>query len=127
MKVSGKLMKKYPERTFQGKNGQMVSRDFAIELTENGYPNYYLFVASGDIVEKLDNFRVGDDIEVSYAINGRKGTGQYEGRIFMNLKCLSIQLGLSQDNSQPETPSGHSTFNDEQYTLPDEEDNDLPF
>ena len=126
MNVTGKLMKKYPERQWQGKNGTVVSRDFSIETVEKTYPNYYLFSCHGDILDKLENFRIGDSIDVSFVINGRKGTGQYEGRIFMDLKALDVKLYLQADNSQPEMPKGHAGFEEE--TMPDVPDNDeLPF
>ena len=125
MNIKGKLFKKYPEKQWQGKNGTVVSREFAIETVENTYKNYYIFTAQGDLLDKLDNFRLGDSIDVNYVVNGRLGTGAYDGRVFMNFKALDIILYM-EPSYQPETPTGHSQF-EEPQDLELESYDQLPF
>jgi hypothetical protein len=97
-------------------------REFVI--TDNGtmYPQDISFQLSQDNCAKLDGYKVGENIEVSFNIRGREWTSpQGEVKYFNTLDAWRIEkVGASpQDMNQPQ----------ETHVLDEtaEDDSDLPF
>lgn len=88
-------------------------REFVIE-TKGEYPQTPKFQAVQDKCDVLDNFKVGDDISISFNLRGNAWEADGgETKYFNNLDAWKITSLGSQ--STPESPST------------EEEDDDLPF
>ena len=68
----------------------MPKRTLVVE-TEGRYPQYIPIEASGDKVRKFDNLQPHQQVSVGVYINGRQGSGSYEGRYFLNLEVENVQ------------------------------------
>jgi hypothetical protein len=81
-------------------------REFALELTENpSYPQFVMFQLTGDRCEKLDDFALGDEVEVEFSIRGRKWTSpQDEVKYFNSLDAWEIRGAQGSENSIEEPP-----------------------
>ena len=95
-------------------------REFVLEHTEKSlYTEYIKFEMTNDRCELLNNFKVGDEVEVGFNIRGRKWTDQ-EGKTkyFVTLQAWRINEYTGEhknDNAQIS----------ESQSL--EEEDDLPF
>ena len=50
-------------------------REFVVEMTDNPrYPQYVMFQLTGDRCELLDDFQVGDQVEIEFTLRGREWT-----------------------------------------------------
>ena len=95
-------------------------REFVLEHTEKSlYTEYIKFEMTNDRCELLNNFKVGDEVEVGFNIKGRKWTDQ-EGKTkyFVTLQAwrISEYTGERKNESAP-SPEPEQL----------EEEDDLPF
>lgn len=47
-------------------------REFVVEISDGRFPQYVQFQLTGDRCENLDDFKVGDDVEVDFSLRGRE-------------------------------------------------------
>lgn len=95
-------------------------REFVIEHTEKSlYTEYIKFEITNDRCELLNNFKVGDDVEVGFNIRGRKWADQ-EGTVkyFVSLQAWRINEYTGEKRNETNT-------NQQPPQL--EEEDDLPF
>lgn len=133
---------------FVGQNNYAI-RTFYVDLTEKPeYPNTPEFQLSGDKVNLVDNLQPGQQIEVSFNLDGRKYTSKQTGKqgVVTNLRAWKINLITTQSAATAPAPtqrqapapaapamSGPGAYASQprQETAaaftPGDEDNDLPF
>jgi hypothetical protein len=107
LKTIGKIIVINETETF---DSGFMKRAFVIE-TDEQYPQQVKFEMLKEKTALLDNYKVGDSVEVSFNIRGN----EYNGKYYVNLQSWKIQE-ISQQNNQTET----------EKTVEEVED-DLPF
>lgn len=102
MKITGRIT--------EIKESQQVSesfkkRNFVIEYTENPqYPEYISFELIQDRCDLLDNFQVGQDVEVSFNLRGRKWVNpEGETKYFNSLQAWRIETFSNNTKDQKPT------------------------
>ena len=71
--------------TYTGAKGEFSKREVVLSM-DGKYPNYVAIELSGDSLDNIEDDAIGRKATVGYFLSGRKGTGKYEGRIFMSLR-----------------------------------------
>lgn len=94
MKVTGKLLE---VKETQQVSDTFQKRSFVLEYTENPqYPEYVSFELIQDKCTLLDNFRSGQEVEVSFNLKGRKWINpEGETRYFNSLQAWRIDAAQS--------------------------------
>jgi hypothetical protein len=70
IEVTGKL---YAINDIQQVTERFQKREFVVEMTDNPkYPQYVLFQLTGNRVDNIDGFNVGDDVKVDFSLRGRE-------------------------------------------------------
>jgi len=101
LKVQGKLTVIMDEQNGQTKAGKSwTKQEFVIE-TQEEYSKKIAFTLFGDKVKILQNYRVGQLIDVSFNIESREYTGKY----FHNINAWKIN---AVDNNQQDEPQLHT-------------------
>ncbi|MCF6183782.1 MAG: DUF3127 domain-containing protein [Bacteroidales bacterium] len=116
LEIKGKLIKKLPEQTGEGKFGKWIKQDFVIE-TQDQYPKKICFSAWGDKTDILKKFSEGDNITVSFNPESR----EYNERWYTDLRAWKI-TGETEGNAPEDIPP---PFSEEDIPPPEEED--IPF
>lgn len=90
MVIEGKL---HAKSDAQQISDTFKKRDFVVEYVDNPlYPQYITFQAIQDRCALLDNFAVGDKIEVTFNLRGREWTTpQGEKKYFNTLEAWRLQ------------------------------------
>jgi hypothetical protein len=109
------------------KESQQVSeafkkRNFVVEYTENPqYPEYITFELIQDRCDIVNGFQVGQEVEVSFNLKGRKWVNP-EGEIkyFNSLQAWRVESPSNNSGSQPRATEGVET-------LASVSEDDLPF
>ncbi|MCG8576574.1 MAG: DUF3127 domain-containing protein [Flavobacteriales bacterium] len=96
-------------------------REFVVIDASGQYAQTILFQAVQDRCELLDNFKVGDNVEVTFFLRGREWTNPKDGvvRFFNSLDAWKIE-SLSNASEAPTSADNAETF-------VAEGDDDLPF
>ena len=104
--------------------GQKGFRKRLLVLEQNGrFPNYIPIDFTGDNCDSIDSLKVGDEIEVTYRLNGRKWQKDpsSEVKYFLNAEAASFRVLGGQG------PGGavdaNAAFAEASY----EDDEDVPF
>lgn len=122
MDVEGKLIEVFETKkvteTFQ-------KREFVLELGNNpNYPETVLFQLVQDKCDLLNNYKVNDQVNVSFDLKGRKWVSpQGETKYFNSLqawKLASSGAGAGNDQAMPDFP-------DAPPEVPPTLEDDLPF
>ncbi|MCB9223736.1 MAG: DUF3127 domain-containing protein [Crocinitomicaceae bacterium] len=108
-------------------NTQQISdsfkkREFVVLDASGQYAQTILFQLVQDRCELLDNFKVGDNVEVTFFLRGREWTNPKDGtvRYFNSLDAWKIDPLGSGSSEAPTTADNAETF-------VAEGDDDLPF
>lgn len=112
-------------------NATFRKREFVVEYSEN--PNYPQFIKFETIQEKCDDlnhFKIGDRVEVSFNLKGRKWINQQNQEVFFNTldawRIVKLDSATN-NNSSTSTPiTSHTNQSDETFSSLEEND-DLPF
>jgi hypothetical protein len=123
MVVEGKLHAKFDTQQI---SDTFKKRDFVIEYVDNPlYPQYVTFQMIQDRVSLIDNFAVGDKIEVTFNLRGREWTTpQGEKKYFNTLEAWRV----SKIESAANTPaSGAATPVYDMADISSDAADDLPF
>lgn len=99
-------------------------REFVVLDASGQYPQTILFQTVQDRCELLDNFKLGDNVEVTFFLRGREWTNPKDGQVryFNSLDAWKIDP-ISGDGGG----SGGTTSADNAETFVAEGDDDLPF
>lgn len=100
--ITGRLVYIGQPQEIQSKSGgnPFVKREFILDATthdpytgeRNQYENILPLEVSGDKCSELDQFRIGDVITVSFALQGREWTNQ-DGQVkrMVSIRCYKLE------------------------------------
>ena len=103
MNVKGKIVEKFDT---QEVTASFRKREFVIEYAENPqYPEFVKFELIQANCDKLDGFQVGQEIDVSFNLKGRKWTDpKGEVKYFNSLQAWKLdRVNDMSQNSAPES------------------------
>ena len=128
--VQGRLHEVYDEAQVSDK---FRKREFVLEIPDGSYTQYVKFQLTQDKCSVLDQYKVGDEVKVTFNLSGKPFTKNGTTMYFTNLSAWRVEganaaaAPASNGNSNssyraaaPAQPAGNSF-------LSDEADNDLPF
>lgn len=126
--IEGKLIEKFAT---QQVTDTFRKREFVIEKTEEGFGGRTFtetikFQLIQDRCDELENFKVNDDIKVTFNIKGRRW--EKDGRVnyFNNLEAWKLEGAASSADDhgfQADTPPPTEA----DFLVSDDENDDLPF
>jgi len=126
MNISAKIIEKFETtkvtETFK-------KREFVVEYSENPqYPEFIKFEFIQDKCELLDKYNVGDEVEVSFNLKGRKWTDpQGTVKYFNTLQAWRLE-SKSANSSAPEGATSQPPMAEPEWLADKGEgENDLPF
>ena len=140
--ITGRLVAIGQSQEIPSKNGgnPFVKREFILDATTHDpytgersqYENILPLEVSGDKCAELDQFRIGDVVTVSFALQGREWTNQ-DGHVkrMVSIRCYrlearkSIQQTTQQSAQPPTQPMRQPVY--QQFPPPVEPKDDLPF
>jgi len=115
MKVTGILKVKYDAMQVSDK---FKKREFVLTIgATEPYPQHVLMQLTQDKCSLIDNYKVGDSIDVSFNLRGREwNSPQGETKYFNTIEAWRIEKAgaIKTSNESPANPSSHN-------------DDDLPF
>ena len=85
--------------------GNFKVQEIVLETTDNPeYPNPVKFQFTNDNCDLSSGLKVGQEVEVSFRVDGRYGKDKYEGKIFNNNTVVELAhiQGVPQTDSVPE-------------------------
>ena len=105
MQIDGKILE---ISEVQEISATFRKREFVVEYVETQYPEYIKFEAIQDKCDLLNNFKVGDSVDVDFNLKGRKWTNpQGEIKYFNSLQAWRI-MPHQQDAQQQAPAEGFS-------------------
>lgn len=118
--VVGKLHVSYETKQVSAK---FSKREFVVEVADGKYPQMVLFQLTGDRCTVLDDFRVGDQIRVTFNVRGREWKSpQGETKYFNSLDVWKLErTGAGRDDFGSGFGGGPSD------DIPPPGDDDIPF
>jgi single-strand DNA-binding protein len=125
--VQGKLHEIFDEQQVSEK---FRKREFVLEIPDGAYTQYIKFQLTQDKCNVLDQYKLGDDVKVTFNLSGKPFTKNGTTMYFTNLSAWRIEPadaaagGNSGGNYQAAAPKAAPSANS---FLTDEADNDLPF
>lgn len=120
-KMTGRIHQIGETQTFPS---GFAKREFVVDDCKEKYPQLVKFEAMKDGCDRLDSFKVGDEVSVDFNLNGN----EYNGKYYVSLTCWKITKtqaqnaipeGRQQQRSMPPAPGQADSI--------DEEEDDLPF
>ncbi|MEM6525692.1 MAG: DUF3127 domain-containing protein [Bacteroidota bacterium] len=104
-------------------------REFVVEYADNPqYPEFIKFELIQDKCDLLNNFNVGDDLDVHFNLKGRKWTDpKGEVKYFNSLQAWRLEAASSTPDSDNAAPSDSMEGLEEPGWITDNEEDDLPF
>ena len=109
------------------------NRTFDIETTDGKYKQVIRFELSQDRCDLIDSYQLGEELEVSFNLNGREWqkTPEDDVVVFNTLSAWKIMATPLQNgtNNTTATTTVNTTTNPKEFgaPLPGEEESDLPF
>jgi hypothetical protein len=99
-------------------------RLLVLEQDNGRFPNYIPIDFTGDNCDSLDSLKVGDEVEVSYRLTGRKWQRDpsSEVKFFLNAEATAFSA-LNAKGSAGSPTNANAAFAEASY----EEDEDVPF
>ena len=121
MNVKGKILEIADTQRISDK---FQKREFVIEYVENPqYPEFLQFELIQDKCDQLDQFKVGEDVNVYFNLKGRKWTNpQGQVKYFNSLQAWKLE---KEEGHAPPSPGMDGMEEPEWLSSNDEED--LPF
>lgn len=126
MDIKGKVVEIFDTTRVSDK---FQKREFAVEYAENpSYPEYIKFELIQDKCSLLDQFHVGQEVQVHFNLKGRKWTDpQGSVKYFNSLQAWKITpVGAEQPQAQ-NPPADHYGEQKEPEWLSAQNPDDLPF
>lgn len=120
MNIKGKLLEKFETIDV---SESFKKREFVVEYAENPqYPELLKFELIQSNCDQLDDFQVGDSINITFNLKGRKWTDpQGNDKYFNSLQAWRLEKD-SETHSEP-TQSQDPEWMNQSFS----EDDDLPF
>ena len=114
MRLKGKLIKINAEQVI---NEKFKKREFIIETFDEKYPQTINFQLNNKNVSLIDDFNVGEEVEVEFRITGKLWTDKNGvERCFNNLVCINLFITETQnfkkDDFEPVTKNWIENEND---------------
>lgn len=87
-------------------SARFTKREFVLHIADGRYPQHVLFQLTGDRVNAIDAFKVGDEVEVEFNLRGREWTSpRGEVKYFNSLDVWTIErVGAGADDGMPDLP-----------------------
>jgi hypothetical protein len=100
-----------------------------LEQDNGRFQNYIPIDFIQDACDQVDSLSVGDEIEVTYRLGGRKWQRdpQSEVKYFLSCEASSFRLLNSQNGTVPDGGTLSSNANDDLAEAAYEDDDDVPF
>ena len=136
--ITGRIHRITPEQTITGKSGKAFTKrtlilDAARYDTHTGekkFDNYPSIEFSGEQMNKLDEFKEGDAVVVSFDINGREFKDEQTGEVkyFNSIRGYKVERYGDVEAKVQQAPAP-STGNQQQAAVvqPQQDSNGLPF
>jgi len=86
-KLKGKLILKSEPKQISDKFRVM---DFVIQTPDEKYPQSIQFQLLNDRIQEIDNFTIGEELEVRFDIRGR----EHNGRYYNSLNAYKIESSI---------------------------------
>lgn len=115
--LKGRLVKKLPLVSGEGRNGKWEKQEFVIE-TDDQYPKKICISLWGDNIKKLESVQEGDKLTVSVNIESR----EYNERWYTDVRAWRIQA-----ESEGGSPGLPPLPPEAQVDEPQSPEDDLPF
>ena len=137
-KIIGRVHRITPEQTITGKSGKtFTKRTIVLDVPrydsrtgEKIFDNYPSVEFLGELMKRLDGFKEGDAVVVSFDINGREFKDEQTGEVkyFNTIRGYKVEAYGKRDDLPPSAPAG-STATKAPVAQPQdgEEKSDLPF
>lgn len=111
-------------------NATFKKREFVVEYSENpSYPQFIKFETIQEKCDDLNNFKIGDRVEVSFNLRGRKWINQQNQEVFFNTldawRVVKLESSGAHSTTTKSDVAHHSAVPSESH-FPEEND-DLPF
>lgn len=127
MDIKGKLVEIFDTTRVSDK---FQKREFAVEYVENpSYPEYIKFELIQDKCALLDQFHVGQEVQIHFNLKGRKWTDpQGSVKYFNSLQAWKIGAVGAPEQSTP-TPSAdnYGEQKEPEWLSAQQDPDDLPF
>ena len=129
MNIQAKLIEKHDTQQI---TASFQKREFVVEFAENPqYPEFVKFELIQSNCDQLENFQVGDQLNISFNLKGRKWTDKNgEVKYFNSLQAWRLDKETSSNAaltpSTPASPAGNKDskeWQQESFSA----DDDLPF
>ncbi len=123
LELTAKLVKIFPVKTGDGRNGTWTKQEFLVE-TQETYPKKVFFVAWGEKAEGIKNLAIGDTIKISFFVESR----DFNEKWYTDLKVWKVEKLIYKDAlAAGSTEASETTENAEEPFVTKEEPDDLPF
>lgn len=134
--VVGKLHVSYETKQVSAK---FSKREFVVEVPDGKYPQMVLFQLTGDRCSVLDDFRVGDQVRVTFNLRGREWKSpQGETKYFNSLDVWKLEAARAgADDGRRGGGGGRPPARDDDFGMRDDprphdligasREDDLPF
>jgi len=113
--MTGRLIVLNETKTF---SSGFSKREFVIEESEGKFPQTIKFEIVKDNIEKLEPFKIGDEITVHYNVRGN----EYNGKYYVNLVAWRLERAEPSSND----PGDNYREKAGQVSRPVSDDGDLP-
>lgn len=124
LELTAKLVKVFPVRTGEGRNGNWTKQEFLVE-TQETYPKKVFFSAWGDKAEGIKNLAIGDTVKISFFVESR----EFNERWYSDLRVWKVEKLVYKDALAGETASTTESTEEapEPFVPTKSESDDLPF
>lgn len=123
MEITAKIVEIFKEAQI---SGSFKKREFVVEYAENPqYPEYIKFEVIQDKCQLLDSYQLGQEVDISFNLKGRKWTDpKGEVKYFNTLQAWKL-------SPKSATASGGSTSapptQEPEWLADNDDENNLPF
>jgi hypothetical protein len=112
--------------------GQKGFRKRLVVLEQDGrFPNYIPLEFTNDDCDQVDDLNVGDDVEISYELRGRKWQkdAKSEVKFFLNAEARSFKKlgGKSEKSASPKADAAVSGSANDDLAQAAYDEEDIPF
>lgn len=129
--ITGELHEKFDEQII---SDRFKKRDFVLKIVDGNYEQHLKMQLTQDRVDLIDNYRIGEELTVSFNLKGRPYEKNGETIYFTNIEAWKVQRPNEQQAS-PQNREPMPTANDMPPAPPqtnnnndgDEMGDDLPF
>ncbi|MDO7873672.1 DUF3127 domain-containing protein [Hymenobacter sp. ASUV-10] len=124
--MTGPLIEIFEEQQVSEK---FRKREFVVEL-QGQYPEHIKFQLVQDKCALLDNYQIGDEVKVTFALRGRGFNKNGQMIYFTNLEAWRVEPAGNTPNRSQQRPAAQNPAPRAQPAaapIASDDDNDLPF